>query len=223
MKQPEFLKNLDIGKIIRTEMEKHHLMKDIEMIAAKINRSERTIRNTFKEESIKINRLIDLSYAAGVDFLQACLKGIPLFGNVKYFEDEVVIDIIDGQISMIPSKRSRTADFTKHIHIGSLLKIETAKQGMQEILQGILHCTQSAISKVFDKPDIDTKRLIWLSYILNYDFIRNIYLPYMAVNENEMLANDCISDPCRIKIKPEKISIITEEQMGIYHGIWSPK
>jgi len=221
MKKPKFLESIHIGAIIRTEMNKQRLTK--EMLADKTLLKKWIVRDTFKQQSIKINRLIKFSYALEVDFLQVYLQKMPFFGNSKSFEDKVRIKIDDGQISMTLSKKSRTADFTENIHIGKLLKAEAKKQSMQDALPEILFCSQNAVNRMFDNPDIDTGRLIWMSDILDYDFLRNIYLPYMAVNKEEMIANDCISDTCNVEIEPKAISIITENQMGIYEGIWSPK
>jgi len=221
MKKPEFLKSIHIGNIIRLEMNKRKITNKI--LAEKIDRTERIVRNIFKQQSIRINRLIDFSYIIGVDFLQVYLQKMPSFGNYKPVEDEININIDDGQISMILSKKSRTADFTQDIHIGKLLKAEAKKQNMRDALPNIFSCSQSAVNRMFDNPDIDMERLVWMSYILNYDFLRNVYQPYMAVDENEMIANECIAEPCIIKINPKTASIITENRIGIYEGIWSPK
>ena len=178
------------------------------------------IRDTFKQKSIKINKLIDFSYALAENLLDVYLREMPSFGKPKQFDDKVIIRIIDGQTCVIPSTKSKTADFTQDIHIGKLLQAEAKRQNMQDALPDILYCSQSAVNRMFYNPDIDTGRLIWMSYILDYDFIRNIYLPCMAVNE-KMTANDCIADPCIITIKPNTITITTEKQMGIYDGMWS--
>ena len=140
---------------------------------------------------------------------------MPAFANTKSFEDAVIIEIVNGQGVVTLSKRSRTADFTQFIHIGKLLKAEANRQKIiEETLADKLCCSQDAISRMYGNPDIDTMRLIDTSYVLNYDFIRNIYLPYMAVNENEMIANECISDPCTIKFKPKIISVILYFRAG---------
>jgi hypothetical protein len=222
MKQPEFLKNIHIGKIIQTEKENQHLT--VSMLAEKVHLKKWVVRDTFKHTSIKINKLIKFSYALGVNFLQIYLQNMPLFGNTEPCEDEVVIKIIDGQLSMIPAKESRTTDFLQSIHIGKLLQAEATKQNLQEeFLSEILCREQSAVSRMYGNSDIDMARLIEMSYVLNYDFIHNIYIPYMAVNEKEIIVNDCISDPCTIKFNPKTISVITEEKTGIYHGTWSQK
>ena len=222
MKSLQFLKDIHIGEIIRAEMEKQSLTKEI--LADKMHLEEWIVRDTFKQKSVKINKLIEFSYAVGVNLLQVYLREMPSFGKLDYFNDEVIIKRIDGQICMIPSKRSRTADFTQNIHIGKLLKAEVDKQKMTEETLSEMCCySQSTISRAFGKLDIDTVLLIRASYALNYDFIRNIYLPYMAVDENEMIANDCIADPFIITIKPKVITITTGDQMGIYDGFWSPK
>ena len=221
MKEPNFLKNIYIGEVIRTEMEKRNITK--EALAKKMNRTERTVRNLFRRKSIKINRLIELSHLIGVNFLQVYLQKMSSFDNTIYYEDAVIIDFRNG-ITIIPSKKSRTADFTQNIHIGNLLKAEVDRQKMkEEPLSKMCCCSQSTISRSFDKPDIDTELLIRASYALNYDFIRNIYMPYMAVNEDERIANDCIADIQTIKITLKTISIITEKQIGFYHGFWDPK
>jgi len=217
VKKPEFLKNVHIGKIIRTEMEKRHLTK--EMIAERMKLQVWVIRDTFKQKSIKINRLIAFSYAIGVDFLQVYLKEMRSFANTKHFADEVIVKVVNGQLSVTPSKRSRTADFTNHIHIGKISKEEAKRLKMLDLLPRLLNTSQSAINRMFNNPDIDTARLVWLSYLLNCDFIRNVYLPCMAVNENEMIANDSISDSFTIKINPKTVSVITESQTRIYHSI----
>jgi len=78
-----------------------------------------------------------------------------------------------------------------------------------------------AVNRIFDNADIDTERLIWMSYILDYDFLRNVYLPYMAVNKDEIIANDSIFDLRSIRFKPEIISVVMEKQTDIYHKIKS--
>jgi len=222
MKHPEFLKNIHIGEIIRAEMKRKHLT--LQILAEKLHLEKWIIRELLQQKSIKINRLIDISYAMKINFLQIYLQEMLEFENLKLFEDEVTIKIIDSQASIVLSKRSKTAAFTQSIHIGSILKMETKKQQVsKKILSEILCCSQSAIDRMFLKPDIDTKRLILMSFILKYNFIHNIYMPYMAVNENEMNANDCISEFCTIIIKPKTVSIFNRIQTGIYHGIWSQK
>jgi len=90
---------------------------------------------------------------------------------------------------------------------------------MRDTLPKLLSCSESAINRMFDNPDIDTARLVKLSYLFNCDFIRNIYMPYMVVDEHETIANDCISDTCTFKIMPNAISIITDKQTRIYQII----
>jgi len=149
---------------------------------------------------------------------------MPLLGKPEHFEDKVIIKIIEGKICLIPSKRSRTADFTQNIHIGNLLKAEAKRQKMtEETLSEMCLSTQSTMSRALGKPDIDTELLIRASYALNYDFLRNVYLPCMAVKENEMIANDYIDDPCIITIHSKTINSIAGKQMHIYDGIWLPK
>ena len=199
MKQPEFLKGIHIGEIIRARM-KQCRISDI-MLAAKMRCTKWAIRTICKQKSIKINKLIELSYSLEVNFLHVYLKKMTWQENTKPFEDEVIIKIIKEQITLVPSKRSRTTEFLQSIHIGKLLKMEAKKQNITEkTLSNILYCSQSTVSRIFDSPDIDTNRLILMSYKLKYDFIRNIYLPYMAVNENEMSASNWISDDWIIKI-----------------------
>jgi len=95
MKQTEFLKYINIGKIIQAEMRKRNLIKDIETIAEKANLTKWIIKNTFRQEVIKINRLIKLSYATEIDFLQVYLQQMSPIGNTKYIEDEVIIEYND--------------------------------------------------------------------------------------------------------------------------------
>jgi len=104
------------------------------------------IRDTFKQKSIKINRLIVFSYALKVNLLDVYLKKMPSFGNTIHYDDEAIIENIDGQLSMILSKKNRTASFTENIHIGELLKAETKKQSMQDALSNIFNCSQSAVN-----------------------------------------------------------------------------
>jgi len=146
---------------------------------------------------------------------------MPQFKNTKpHYEDEVIIKTDGGQIAIILSKKSRTTDFLQFIHIGALLHREAKEQKMtEESLADILCCTQGAISEMFHHTDIDMYRLIRMSYILNYDFIRNIYLPYMCVNPTEMIANDCIADLQVMKITPKTISIVADNNTMIYHKI----
>ena len=49
MKQTEFLKYINIGKIIHAEMKKRNLIKDIETIAEKANLTKWFIKNTFRQ------------------------------------------------------------------------------------------------------------------------------------------------------------------------------
>jgi hypothetical protein len=221
MKHPEFLKKIHIEKIILAEMEKRHLTKEI--LAERMNLEKWIIRDALKQSSIKINRLIKFSYAIGFNFLLVYLKEMPMFANTKHFEDEASLDIIDGQAVITLSKKSRTTDFLQSIHIGHILKAEAKRQGIQDLLPNLCYCSQSVINRIFGNPDIYIEDLIQMSYILQYDFLRNIYLPYMAVDKNEMIANECITSPCRFKIKPKTLSIFTEKQIGIYDGDWSPR
>ena len=220
MKHTEFLKQIHIGRIIRKEMKQHHVTEAV--LAEKINLTKWAIRKIFQQKSIKINRLIEFSYVLGVNFLHVYLQAMPVFDNSVTYEDEVIIKIIDKQTSISIAKGSKNTDFLKFIHIGKILKAEAIKQNIsEENLATILCCSQSAISRIFHNPDIETERLMKLSYALNYDFISNIYLPYMVVNENTMTSNDCISDYCIIKINPKTISLINEKQIGIYYGNWT--
>jgi hypothetical protein len=225
MKHPKLLKDIHIGKIIRAETNKRCLTEN--MLAEKLNLlkiadevkfTKWIVRDTFKQESIKINRLIAFSYALSVNFLQIYLQKMPVFGKLQSFEDEVIININDEQMTITPSKKNRTADFIQTIHIGQLLKAEAEKQNISaEFLAEIHCCTKSAIYRMYDNPDINTEVLISMSYTLNYDFIRNIYLPYMCVDENEVIANECIPNFCTIKGNPHAISVITEKKTTIYH------
>ena len=162
--KPDFLKSIQIGKILREETEKRRLTKKI--LAERMKLKVWVIRDSFKLENIKINRLIAFSYAIGVDFLQVYLQKMPPFPNTKHFEDEVTIEINNGQFSITPSKRSRTADFTKYIHIGKILKAEAKKQQIIDLLPQIFCCSQSAINRMFNSPDIDMVRLVEMSYLL---------------------------------------------------------
>ncbi|MCL2042474.1 MAG: hypothetical protein FWG84_10640 [Bacteroidales bacterium] len=90
----------------------------------------------------------------------------------------------------------------------------------EETLSKMCLSTQSTMSRALGKPDIDTELLIRASYALNYDFLRNVYLPYMAVNENEIIANGCIAAPCVFTIEPKMIEVVTEKQEGFYSGMW---
>jgi hypothetical protein len=149
-----------------------------------------------------------------IDFLQVYLQHIPPFGKTEHDEDAVIIKIIDGQPSMSLSKKSRTTDFLQSIHIGVLLHKKAKKQNMtEEFLSEILPYTQDTISRMFNNPDIDTERLIWMSYALNYDFLRNVYLPYICVNKPEITDNNSITDFRSIKT----ISVITNDETIIYH------
>lgn len=219
MKQPEFLKNIHIGEIIHTEMKKQQLT--VQMLADRVCLKKWKVRYILQQENISINKLINFSYALHVNFLLVYLQKMPQFKNTKpHYEDEVIIKTDGGQIAIILSKKSRTTDFLQFIHIGALLHREAKEQKMtEESLADILCCTQGAISEMFHHTDIDMYRLIRMSYILNYDFIRNIYLPYMCVNPTEMIANDCIADLQVMKITPKTISIITDNNTMIYHKI----
>ncbi|MCL1851169.1 MAG: hypothetical protein FWF70_07215 [Bacteroidetes bacterium] len=203
-------------------MKQHHFSEVV--LAEKLNLTKWAIRKLFQQKSIRINRLIEISYILGVNFLHVYLQKMPLFENSEYYEDDVIIKIVDNQVFINPAKGSRNPDFLKSIHIGKILKTETLKQHIsEENLAPVICCTQSAISRIFHNHDIDIERLIKISYKLNYDFIRNVYLPYMSVNGNIMTSNDCIFDNCIIKINPKTISIINEKQTGIYHGDWEKK
>jgi hypothetical protein len=221
MKQPDFLKKIHIGKIILAEMEKRCLTQKI--LAERMNLKKWIVRDTFKQPNIKINRLIKFSYAIEINFLLVYLKEMPMFANTKHFEDEVTLDVIDGQAVITLSKKSRTTDFLQSIHIGHILKAEAKKQGIQDLLPNFCYCSQSVINRIFGNSDIYMDDLIQMSYVLKYDFLRNVYLPYMAVNKDEMIANDCVDSPCSFKIKPEMLSILSEKQIGIYDGNWSPR
>ena len=86
------------------------------------------VRDTFKQKSIKINKLIEFSYATGVNFLLVYLQKMPFFENTEIFTDEIIIKVSQGQAYIYPSKKSKTTFFTQHIHIGNLLEIEAQKQ-----------------------------------------------------------------------------------------------
>ena len=221
MKQPEFLKKIHIGEIIRAEMKQHHLT-DI-MLANKIGLSKWGVSKMLKHKSLKVNKIIELSYAIGVNLLHSYLKGMPVLKNTETSDDEIIIKIINEQVVIIPSKKIRTSEFLQSVHIGKILKKEVKYQKItEEALSKVLCCTQSTVSRIFTHPDIDIERLILLSYKLNCDFIRNIYLPFMAVDENEMITNDIISDGCSIKINPKAVSIITEKQPVVYLNAAAP-
>ena len=215
MKRPEFLKRIHIGEIIRKEMKQQHLT--VPMFAEMLHCKKWIVREILEKKSIKINSLIEISYALKVNFLQIYLREMSEFKNSELFEDEIIIEIINGQLFLIPSKKSKTATFTQSIHIGNILKKGVRKQNIpKEILQEFLCCSQSAINRMFLNPDIDIERLILMSYALNFDFIYNIYLPYMATNESKMIANECISGSCIIKINTKTVFIIKEKQTDIY-------
>jgi len=216
MKPPEFLKKIHIGEIIRAEMKQRHLT-DV-VLAEKLGCTKWMVRKLLKHKSIKINKLIELSYAIGVNLLLSYLNEMPLFKNTKTTDDEVIIKIINKQIVLIPAKKVRTTEFLQSIHIGRILKKESKIQKVTEkTLSNVLRCTQSTVNRIFSYPDIDIERLILMSYKLNYDFIRNIYLTYMAIDENEMIANDIILDGCIVKINLKTVSIITEKDTVIFN------
>jgi ribosome-binding protein aMBF1 (putative translation factor) len=220
MQIPEFLQEIHIGKIIHAEMKQRHLTN--KMLADKIDDSRWVVRKLFQQKSIKINKLIEISYAMGINLLDVYLREMPLLGNTESFADEIKIIIINEQVSIIPSKRSRSAHFLSSIHIGKIIKQEIQKQNiMEKTLSDTLSCSQSTVSRIFSEPDIDIERLILFSYQLDYDFIRNIYLPYIGVDEKEMIANDMLSNTCEISINSKSASVITEKRCLIYHVISS--
>jgi len=216
MKQPQFLKNIHIGEIIRAAMKKRCLT-DI-MLAERIGLTKWGVTKMLKQKSLKINKIIELSYIIGVNLLHTYTKEMPLLKNSEMYEDEIINKVENEQLVVIPSKKVRTSEFLPFIHIGNILKKESKIQKVTETTLSKVICrTQSTTSRIFKYPDIDIERLILISFKLNFDFIRNIYLPYMAVDENDTIANDIFSDECIIKINPKKITIITEKQTITYH------
>jgi len=216
MKKPEFLKKIHIGKIISTVMKQRNLT--IIILAERIGTTKCSVNRMLKQKSLKINRIIEVSYALGENLLHYYLNEMPLLMNTETNDDEIIIKIKKDNVVVTPSKKIRTTEFLQFIHIGKILKEESKKQKVSETtLSNIIYRTQSTVSRIFKDSDIDIERLILSSYYLNYDFIRNIYLPFMAVDTNKMIANDIIFEGCTIKVNPKKVSIITERQTVTYH------
>jgi hypothetical protein len=221
MKEIEFLDTVNIGSDIRTEMERQHLT--ARMFADKSNTPQWILTEALAQKDIKVNLLIDFSYTLEIDLFHNYLQYMPLFDNHTVSEDEMFISIQNGQATIIPSKRCRTADFTQLIHIGNLLKDETERQNIsRKHLSKILCCEISAIRRMFLNPNIGMERLVKMSYILNYDFIRRVYMPYMAVNKSEPIANDYISDAL-ITINPKTVSIAKENEIVFYQNYLTVK
>jgi len=146
MKQPEFLKKIHIGKIISTEMKQRNLTEII--LADKIGRTKWVVRKMIHQKSLKINKLVELSYAIGVNLLYFYLKEMPLLKNTETIDDEIIIKIIKEQVVLIPSKKTRTTEFLHSIHIGKILKKEAKIQKVTEkTLSNVLCCSQSTVSK----------------------------------------------------------------------------
>ena len=212
----QFLKNIHIGKIIHNEVKQQKITDTT--LADKLNGTKCAIRKLFKQKSIHINKLIEISYLLGVNLLYVYNHVLLLEEKPEFHEDEVTIKIVKEQISLIPAKKQRAFYFLQSIHIGELVKREAKQQNVTEVeLANALFCSPSTISRIFYEPDIDTERLIRLSEKLKYDFIGNIYLPYMAINEPKTIANDFITNECIISVKPQQITVATEKQTIFYH------
>lgn len=65
----------------------------------------------------------------------------------------------------------------KNIHIGSLIRQKLDQSGMPyKDFAHFINCERQSLYYLFSCRSIDIERLILIGNILNYDFIRNVYL-----------------------------------------------
>lgn len=65
----------------------------------------------------------------------------------------------------------------KNIHIGSLIeeKLKESKMTVAKFAKAI-HCSRTNVYDIFERESIDMKQLVLISEVLNYDFIREVYI-----------------------------------------------
>ncbi len=65
----------------------------------------------------------------------------------------------------------------KNIHIGSLIRQKLDQSGMSyKDFARFINCERQSLYYLFSCRSIDIERLILIGNVLNYDFIRNVYL-----------------------------------------------
>lgn len=63
------------------------------------------------------------------------------------------------------------------IHIGSLIKEKVEERGLSiSAFARLLHYERTNIYKIFKRRSIDVDLLIRISHVLEYDFLREVYL-----------------------------------------------
>lgn len=67
----------------------------------------------------------------------------------------------------------------KDIYIGKLIqqKIDEQHLTYSEFAR-MIHCSRTTLYSIFNSKSIDTERLMYISKVLDYDFIREIYLKH---------------------------------------------
>jgi plasmid maintenance system antidote protein VapI len=69
-------------------------------------------------------------------------------------------------------------DYIQNVHIGSIIKKVLAEKSMSiSEFAGEINRDRTTIYDIFERKSIDTDLLIKISDVLNYDFIREVYLP----------------------------------------------
>ena len=103
-------------------------------------------------------------YALGMAFLFVAV------GVWRYLENR-----IESNMPILFSKYSREP--MKKIHFGLLIKEKLEERGMSVAkFAKAIHCSRTNVYNIFERESLDVKQLILISKILEYDFIREVYL-----------------------------------------------
>lgn len=78
---------------------------------------------------------------------------------------------------LISGKRQMLYNDCKNIYIGKLIKERVDElQIPYSKFARMIHCSRAGLYRIFENKSIDIERLVYISHVLEYDFIREVYL-----------------------------------------------
>ena len=201
----DFLKDLHIGNTIKEIASKKKIA--TRKIADAIYYNQSNADKIFKMNNMDVEAVVRISYVLEENILELYekkhLSHLPFRCNVIETEYCFLnIDINNKTISA--SENYNNCDFLKNTHIGQHIKNFAHKNfwNEQDVAKK-LQCSQSTVSVLYKSKSIKLKKLIEVSYTLEYNFIADVYSSQMFI---PFTAN--FLDNSRIIFSPFQIRVL---------------
>lgn len=96
----------------------------------------------------------------------------------------------------------------KHIYIGKLIKAKVEEQHLTRAeFARMIHCARTSLYHIFNSKNIDVERLLLISKVLNYDFIKEVYLKGELLLENESQEEQEVGPHIVLPIRNKEIDV----------------